>query len=135
MPDKPKTLVILDGMAYAFRAFYAVPEMSNAQGQATNALFGFANALRRAEREFKPTACVVAFDSPGGSFRDEMLADYKGHRDAPPEALVSQFPLIEELAPLMGWRLLKQSRMEADDIMATLCKAGRKAGYQVVLLT
>ena len=135
MADAKKTLVILDGMAYAFRAFYAVPEMTNAQGQATNAVFGFANALRRAEREFKPTACVVAFDSPGGSFRDEMLSEYKGHRDAPPEALVSQFPLIEELAPLMGWRLLKQSRMEADDIMATLCKAGRKAGYQVVLLT
>ena len=135
MAEAKKTLVILDGMAYAFRAFYAVPEMSNAQGQATNALFGFANALRRAEREFKPAVAVVAFDSPGGSFRDEMLADYKGHRDAPPEALVSQFPLIEQLAPLMGWPLLKQARMEADDIMATLCKVGRKAGYQVVLLT
>jgi DNA polymerase-1 len=135
MAEKAKTLVILDGMAYAFRAFYAVPEMSNSQGQATNALYGFAGALRRAEKQFKPAAAVVAFDSPGGSFRDEMLADYKGHRDAPPEALVSQFPLIEELAAAMGWSLLKQARMEADDIMATLCKAGRKAGYEVILMT
>jgi len=132
---KAKTLVIVDGMAYAFRAFYAVPEMSNTQGQATNAVYGFVNALRRAEREFKPSAAVVAFDSPGGSFRDEMLADYKGHRDAPPEALVSQFPLIEELAACMGWRLLKKTRFEADDIMATLVKQGRRAGYEIVIMT
>lgn len=135
MPEKKKTLLILDGMAYAFRAFYAVPEMSNSQGQATNALYGFANALRRAEKSFKPDVAVVAYDSPGGSFRDEMLKEYKGHRDAPPEALVSQFPLIEQLAALMGWPLLKQARMEADDIMATLTKQGRKAGFDVVLMT
>jgi DNA polymerase-1 len=135
MPDKSKTLVVLDGMAYAFRSFYAVPEMSNTQGLPTNAVFGFANALRRAEKAFKPTVAVVAYDSPGGSFRDEMLAEYKGHRDAPPENLVKQFPMIEELAGLMGWTLLKQARMEADDIMATLCKMGRKAGYEVVLMT
>src|ERR1700722_11099756 len=105
----PKTLVVLDGMAYAFRSFYAVPEMTDTKGQATNAVFGFANALRRAEKQFKPAAVAVAFDSPGGSFRDEMHAEYKGHRDAPPEALVSQFPIIEELAGHMGWRLLKKT--------------------------
>lgn len=130
-----KKLVVLDGMAYAFRAFYAVPEMVNASGQAVNAVYGFANALRRAERDFKPTAAVVAFDSPGGSFRDEMLSDYKGHRDAPPESLVSQFPLIEELAEAMGWRLLKKERFEADDIIATLTRLGRKAAYEVMLMT
>jgi DNA polymerase-1 len=130
-----KKLVVLDGMAYAFRSFYAVPEMSNTKGQATNAVFGFANALRRAEKEFKPDAAVVAFDSPGGSFRDEMLAAYKGHRDAPPEALVSQFPLIEELVRHMGWTLLKKQRFEADDIMGTLARLGRKAGYEVLLMT
>jgi DNA polymerase-1 len=134
MADK-KTLVVLDGMAYAFRAFYAVPELSNSRGEPTNAIYGFANALRRAEKQFKPDAAIVAYDSPGGSFRDEMLKEYKGHRDAPPEALVSQFPLIEELAAGMGWTLIKQARMEADDIMATLCKLGHKAGWEVVLMT
>lgn len=130
-----KKLVVIDGMAYAFRAFYAVPEMTDPQGQATNALFGFLGAMRRAEKAFKPDYAVVAFDSPGGSFRDEMLGDYKGHRDAPPEALVSQFPLIEQAVPLLGWHLLKQKRMEADDIMATLTRLGRKAGLEVVLMT
>ncbi|HTB23315.1 MAG TPA: DNA polymerase I [bacterium] len=134
-PKGTKKLVVLDGMSYAFRSFYAVPEMTDTKGQATNAVFGFANALRRAERQFKPLAAVVAFDSPGGSFRDEMLKEYKGHRDAPPEALVSQFPLIEELAACMGWRLLKKQRFEADDVMATLVRLGRKAGYEVVLMT
>ena len=135
MTAKTKKLVIVDGMAYAFRSFYAVPEMSTSQGQATNAVFGFANALRRAEKVFKPDVAIVAFDSPGGSFRDEMHAEYKGHRDAPPEALVSQFPLMEQLAPGLGWTLIKQDRHEADDIMATLTKMGRKAGYEVVLMT
>jgi DNA polymerase-1 len=130
-----KTLVVVDGMAYAFRAFYAVPELSNSRGEATNAIYGFANALRRAEKQFKPDAAVVAYDSPGGSFRDEMLKEYKGHRDAPPEALVSQFPLIEELAAGMGWRLIKKARMEADDIMATLAKLAKKSGWEIILMT
>jgi DNA polymerase-1 len=134
-PKSAGKLVVVDGMAYAFRAFYAVPEMTDPKGQAVNAVYGFANALRRAEREFKPTLAVVAFDSPGGSFRDEMLAAYKAHRDAPPEALVSQFPLIEELAACMGWRLLKKDRFEADDIMATLARLGRKAGHDVLMMT
>ena len=135
MSAKDKTLVVLDGMAYAFRAFYAVPEMSNTAGVPTNAVYGFLNALRRAEKTFHPDYAVVAYDSPGGSFRDEMLKDYKGHRDAPPEALVAQFPLIEELAGLLGWHVLKKERFEADDIIATLTAAGRKAGLEVVLMT
>jgi DNA polymerase-1 len=134
MPSK-KTLVVLDGMAYAFRAFYAVPEMSNSKGEATNAVYGFINALRRAEKSFKPDYTVVAFDSPGGSFRDELLADYKGHRDAPPELLLGQFPLIEAVVPALGWHLLKRERVEADDIMATLARLGRRAGLDVVLLS
>lgn len=135
MVAQKKRLVVIDGMAYAFRAFYAVPEMSNSAGQATNALYGFIGAIKRAEKEFKPDYAAVAFDSPGGSFRDEMLKEYKGHRDAPPENLVSQFPLIEQIVPTLGWHLLKQTRMEADDIMATLVRWGRKAGVEVILMT
>jgi DNA polymerase-1 len=132
---KKKTLVVLDGMAYAFRSFYAIAEMSNSKGVPTNAIYGFVNALRRAEKNFHPDFAVVAFDSPGGSFRDEMHKEYKGHRDAPPEALVQQFPLIEEMVDLMGWHLLKLKRFEADDIMATLTAWGKKKGVDVVLMT
>ncbi len=135
VPARPKVLVVLDGMAYAFRAFYAVPEMTSPKGRPTNAVFGFAGALRRAEREFKPDYAAVAFDSPGGSFRDEMLAEYKAHRDAPPEALLEQFPVVEEAARAYGWALLKKPRFEADDIMATLTRLGRAAGCEVRLLT
>ena len=133
--SKKKTLVVLDGMAYAFRSFYAIAEMSNSKGVPTNALYGFVNALRRAEKSFHPDFAVVAFDSPGGSFRDEMLKDYKGQRDAPPEALVQQFPLIEEMVGLMGWHLLKLKRFEADDIMATLAAWGLKKGLDIILMT
>jgi DNA polymerase-1 len=132
---KAKKLVVIDGMAYAFRSFYAIAEMTNSKGQATNAVFGFINAMRRAEKTFSPDYAVVAFDSPGGSFRDEMLKEYKGHREAPPEALVSQFAVIEELVQLMGWHLLKMPRFEADDIMATLTAWGRKKNVEVVLMT
>ncbi len=135
MAPAKKKIVILDGMAYAFRAFYAVPEMTTSSGVATNALYGFIGAMKRAEKTFKPDYAVVAFGSPGGSFRDEMLKEYKGHRDAPPEQLVSQFPLIEQVVPLMGWHLLKQTRMEADDIMATVTRWARKAGVEVIMMT
>jgi DNA polymerase-1 len=135
MASAKKKIVIIDGMAYAFRAFYAVPEMSTSTGIATNALYGFIGAMKRAEKTFKPDYAVVAFDSPGGSFRDEMLKEYKGHRDAPPEQLVSQFPLIEQVVPLLGWHLLKQTRMEADDVMATITKMARKSGIEVIMMT
>src|SRR5258708_5430904 len=132
---KPKKLVVIDGMAYAFRSFYAIAEMRNSKGLPTNAVYGFVNAMRRAEKTFKPDFAVVAFDSPGGSFRDEMLKEYKGHRDAPPEALTQQFPLIEEIVDLMGWHLLKLKRFEADDIMATLSAWGLKNKLDVILMT
>ena len=132
---KKKTLVVIDGMAYAFRSFYAVAEMSNSKGMPTNAIYGFMHALRRAEKSFHPDYAVVAFDSPGGSFRDEMLKEYKGHRDAPPEALVQQFPLIEEIVDLMGWHLLKLRRFDAEDIMATLTAWGLKKKLDVILMT
>ncbi len=135
MAPAKKKVVIIDGMAYAFRAFYAVPEMTTSSGISTNALYGFIGAMKRAEKTFKPDYAVVAFDSPGGSFRDEMLKEYKGHRDAPPENLVSQFPLIEQVVPLLGWHLLKQTRMEADDIMATVTRWARKAGVEVIMMT
>src|SRR4051812_16035926 len=99
---KPKRLVVMDGMSYAFRSFYAIKEMSNSKGVPTNAVYGFVNAMRKADKAFKPDYAVVALDSPGGSFRDEMLAAYKEHREAPPEGLMSQFPLIERIVPLMG---------------------------------
>src|SRR5437879_147277 len=123
--SKPKRLVIVDCMAYAFRSFYAVAEMSNSKGQPTNAVFGFVNALRRAEKTFSPDYAVVACDSPGGSFRDEMHKEYKGQREAPPEDLVKQFPVIEEMTALMGWHLIKVWRYEADDIMGTLTRQAR----------
>ena len=135
MAPAKKKVVIIDGMAYAFRAFYAVPEMTTSSGIATNALYGFIGAMKRAEKSFKPDYAVVAFDSPGGSFRDEMLKEYKGHREPPPENLVSQFPLIEQVVPLMGWHLLKQTRMEADDIMATVTRWARKANIEVIMMT
>ncbi|MES2200826.1 MAG: DNA polymerase I [candidate division FCPU426 bacterium] len=135
MSSPRKKLVVLDGMAYAYRSFYAIGEMSNSKGVPTNAIYGFVNALRRAEKTFHPDYAVVAFDSPGGTFRDEMLGDYKGHRDAPPEDLIRQFPLIEEIVPLMGWHLLKLARYEADDIMATLATWGEKKGLDVVLMS
>ncbi len=135
MSSKAPLLVVMDGMSYAFRSFYAVPDMTSPQGDPVNALFGFIRAIKRAEKEFKPDYAVVAFDSPGGSFRDEMLKEYKANREAPPEPLVRQFPLMEEVVPLLGWHLVRKKRFEADDIMATLVAQARKKGMRVVLMT
>jgi len=130
-----KRLVVIDGLAYAYRGFYAVPEMSDASGRPTNAVFGFLNAMLRAQRQFKPDYAVVAWDAKGPTFRDALLTQYKAQRQPMPEALKSQLPLICSLVPQAGWHLLEKEGFEADDVLATLALQGLAAGCQVVLMS
>jgi DNA polymerase-1 len=133
--DVQKKLVVIDGLAYAYRGFYAVPEMSDASGRPTNAVFGFLNAMLRAQRQFKPDYAVVAWDAKGPTFRDELLKEYKAQRQPMPEPLKSQLPLICSLVPQAGWHLLEKEGFEADDVLATLARQGLEAGCQVVLMS
>ncbi len=111
---------LLDGSNLAFRAFFGVPGLTNSRGEPTNALFGFVNMLLKLIREREPTHMAVVFDPKGGSFRNRIYPDYKGHRPDMPVDLRSQFPLFEPLCEVLGLTYLNVPDYEADDVMGTL---------------
>ena len=111
---------LLDGSNLAFRAFFAIRGLTSSRGEPTNALYGFVATLLKLIRDREPTHMAVVFDPKGGSFRNRMYPDYKGHRpDMPPE-LRTQFPLFEPLLNAMGITYLNVPDYEADDVIGTL---------------
>jgi DNA polymerase-1 len=135
MPKDAKKLVVLDALAYAYRSFYAIRELTHSSGKPLNAVYGFVLALQKAVKDFQPDYAVVAFDAPGPTFRDKLLKQYKAQRQPMPESLAGQLGEIQELIPLLGWNLLARPGFEADDIMATLAQAGRKEKLETILLS
>ncbi len=131
-----RRIYLLDGSNLAFRAFFAIPGLTNSRGEPTNALFGLVNTLIKLIDERQPTHLALVFDPPGGSFRNEIYPDYKGHRpDMPPE-LRSQFPLFEDLARALGIAYLNVERYEADDVIGTLARRlGEDPANEVWIVT
>ncbi len=130
-PSDPCHLIVIDGANAIYRAFFAIPGLRAPDGRPTNAIYGFATMLRKVLREERPSHIVVAMDPPGGSFRSELYPEYKAGRDAQPEDLTLQFPLIAELCEVLGVAMLEVSNFEADDVIATLVEtapAGSKIG-------
>jgi len=123
-PDEGQALLI-DGHAMAYRAYYAVRDLSAPDGRPVNAVYGFLRALLGLLREFPSRRVAVAFDAGGETFRHRLYADYKATRDPMPEALASQIPLIQSVVAAMGISVVAMRGVEADDILATL--AGRLA--------
>ncbi len=114
-------LLIIDGNSIANRAFYALPYLSNHKGQASGAVFGFANILIKVIHDFNPTHIAVAFDHARKTFRNQIYADYKGQRKPTPPELVSQFPLIKEMLSNMQIKTFEFENIEADDIIGSIC--------------
>jgi len=134
--DSPRPLFLLDGMSLAFRAYFALPpDLATSDGLVTNAVHGFASMLLSIVKDHQPSGVAVAFDLPGGTFRDEMVADYKGGRSETPEDLLPQFDLIRELVGVLGLPLLSLAGYEADDVLATLATRSRDEGRPVVVVT
>ena len=123
-----ETLLVVDGHSLAFRAFFALPvdNFSTSSGQATNAVWGFATMLAQVIDAEKPDHLGVAFDVKGGTFRNEMLPQYKGTREAAPEELLTQLPLIQRMLTALGVTY---------DVIATLATMGDKAGYHTLVLS
>lgn len=115
-------LLIVDGNSIANRAFYALPFLSNRQGQPSGAVFGFANILIKVIHEEKPTHIVIAFDHARETFRNQIYSEYKMQRKETPEELISQFPLIKEMLKAMEIKTVEISGIEADDIIGTIAK-------------
>lgn len=132
-----ETLLVVDGHSLAFRAFFALPvdNFSTSSGQATNAVWGFATMLAQVIDAEKPDHLGVAFDVKGGTFRNEMLPQYKGTREAAPEELLTQLPLIQRMLTALGVTYIEKPGFEGDDVIATLATRGDKAGYHTLVLS
>lgn len=130
-----KKLVLIDGHSILNRAFYGVPDLSNAQGLHTNAIYGFLNIMFKILEEEKPDYLAVAFDVHAKTFRHEMFEAYKGTRKPMPEELRQQVPVMKEVLKAMNVVIMEQAGLEADDILGTLAKKAQKAGLEVALVS
>ena len=128
-------LVLIDGHSILNRAFYGVPDLSNAQGLHTNAVYGFLNILFKLLDEEKPDYLTVAFDVKAPTFRHEIFKEYKGTRKPMPQELREQVPVLKDVLYAMGIKTMEQAGLEADDILGTLAKRAEKKGMDVSLVS
>jgi DNA polymerase-1 len=134
-PDQ-RPLLLLDGMSLAFRAFFALPtDIKTSEGLVTNALHGFAAMVVSLVQSQRPRAIAVAFDLPGGTFRDAMSEDYKGGRAETPPEIEHQFELIKNLCEVLHIPVLGVPHFEADDVLATLATWGRNEQISVIVVS
>ena len=130
-----KKLLLIDGSSFLFRAYHAVPPLSNAEGLPTNAIFGVANMLRRLLKDHKTDYFTVVFDAPGGTFRNELYSEYKAHRPPMPDDLRVQIEPLHDLIRAMGLPLIMEKGVEADDVLGALANLAVADGFDVVIST
>ena len=128
-------LVLVDGSSYFFRAFHALPPLTNSKGQPTGAVYGVVNMVKRLIKDYQPQQIVVIFDHKGKTFRDEWYPAYKANRKKMPEELSSQFKPLVDLLGAMGLPLLIIEGVEADDVIGTLARQATEERLPVVIST
>ncbi len=129
------TLVLIDGSSYLYRAFHALPKLSNSRGDPTGAVHGVLNMINKLVREQSSEHIAVVFDAPGKTFRDEIFAEYKANRPPMPDELRLQIEPLLEAVTAMGLPLLRIEGVEADDVIGTLCRQAVKSGQDVLVST
>ena len=132
--EKPR-LLLIDGSGYIFRAFFALPPLTDKIGTPVGAVFGFCNMLFKLAQDRPGEQMIVVFDKGSHSFRNEMYADYKANRDETPEELVPQFPLVREAATAFGVPVVELEGYEADDIIATYARQAAADGRPVTVVS
>jgi DNA polymerase-1 len=135
MADQLSRLFLVDGSAYIFRAFFAMPPLSNSAGLPTNAIYGFANMMLKFLKQHQPEFVVVALDAGRETFRNEIFTDYKGNRPEAPPDLVPQFPYIRKVLQSFNLPVLELPGYEADDIIATLCRKFSSAECERIVVS
>lgn len=128
-------LILIDGNSIIYRAFFAMPPLTNTKGLHTNAVYGFTNMLLRLIEDHKPTHMMVAFDAGKMTFRHEGYQEYKGGREKTPPELSEQFPLLKELLQSFGIAQYELSGYEADDIIGTVSRIAEEEGQQILVVT
>ncbi|WP_429280146.1 DNA polymerase I [Paraburkholderia sp. GAS41] len=130
-----KTLLLVDGSSYLYRAYHAMPDLRGPDGGPTGALYGIINMLRRMRKEVTAEYSACVFDAKGKTFRDDWYADYKANRPSMPEDLAQQIEPIHGAVRALGWPLLMMEGVEADDVIGTLSVAAEKRGMKVIVST
>ena len=135
MAEKKPRLFLIDGSSYIYRAFFAIPHLSNSKGFPTNAIYGFTNMLLKVVREQEPEYLAIAFDAPGPTFRHEVFGEYKANRPSMPENLRPQIPFIKEIVSALQIPILEIEGYEADDLIGSLAKKLESEGMNTVIVS
>src|ERR1700722_8188188 len=134
MSAKP-TLVLVDGSSYLYRAFHAMPPLTNAAGEPTGAVLGVLNMVVKLTQDFAGARLAIVFDAPGRTFRDDLFEAYKSHRPPMPDDLRSQIEPLLAMITAQGLPLLRVEGVEADDVIGTLACRAKAAGRKVIIST
>jgi DNA polymerase I len=130
-----KTLLLVDGSSYLYRAFHKLPDLRNARGEPTGAIYGVLNMLRRLVLDYKPDYLACVFDAKGKTFRDDAYPAYKANRSAMPDELAQQIEPLHEAIRALGWPVLIVPGVEADDVIGTLARQATASGVAAVIST
>ena len=128
-------LILIDGSAYIFRAFHALPPMNRKDGTPVNAVFGFTNMVMKLVDDLAPDHAIVVLDQARATFRNDIFPDYKANRGAPPDELIPQFPLIRDATRALNLPMAEMEGFEADDLIAAYAKEGVAAGMDVIIVS
>ena len=131
----PHTLLLVDGSSYLYRAFHALPDLRNPEGQPTGAMYGVINMLKKLRKDYPTAYAACVFDAKGKTFRDDWFPAYKAHRPSMPDDLSCQIAPLHEAVRALGWPLLMVDGVEADDVIGTLTRQAEEAGMQAVVST
>jgi len=130
-----KTLLLIDGSSYLYRAFHALPDLRSAAGEPTGAIYGVLSMLRRLLADYKPEYAGCVFDAKGRTFRDDLYPEYKAHRPPMPDELGQQIAPLMEAIRALGLPILQIEGVEADDVIGTLARQAESAGICTVVST
>ena len=133
--EKQPPFILVDGSSYLFRAFHALPPLSNSRGEPTGATVGVINMLRKLITDYRPTHIAVVFDAPGKTFRDDLYPEYKAHRPPMPDELRAQIEPTLDIIRAMGLPLLIVPDVEADDVIGTLARQATEEGRETLVST
>jgi DNA polymerase-1 len=128
-------LVLVDGSSYLFRAFHGLPPLTNSKGQDTGAIYGVVNMLRSLVKDYQPTHMAVVFDAKGKTFRDDIYDQYKANRPPMPDELRSQIEPLHTIVKAMGFPIIVEPGVEADDVIGTLARQATEQGIECVIST
>jgi DNA polymerase-1 len=130
-----KTLLLVDGSSYLYRAFHAMPDLRNRQNEPTGAIQGVLNMLRRLHKDYPADYSACVFDAKGKTFRDDIYPEYKANRASMPDDLRAQIAPLHEAIQAMGWPLIVEDGVEADDVIGALAKQAEREGVKVIIST